>query len=547
MTRSIVLSCMLTVFGVAPGGADILEITPAGFLDEVRELAIAPDQNHVAFLTSGNAGEALWWAPVDGSSDPVLLSGASTNLSQFVIAPGSDQVAFTAFSSGILELWATPVSSPAPVKLSTPSVNGRVSDPRFTDDGVLVLYREGPNGGDRRLWSAPADGSSAALPISDAGDNCSRFELPTGGLTVVFHADQPDVSRSELFVASVDGGSPPVTLSLDPGDPNDPSDEELLDIGDWQLTPDGTHVVYIAQRHWPDDPGNSAVDLELYAVSAAGPSGSEVRLDLDEPPTQKTYNDRTDAFTLSTDGETVVFRFSRSAANPAEAIDDHLFAAPLSGSAPPQELTTDADHLFTFNAAGTRAIYMGGDTTLADSLRSVPFTGGAFVTLDGDPLSSRVVGDGYLATPDGTAVVYPVGSERALWSSAVDGTGGPVEVTPWLGFDGDVLADFQITAESTTVVYRSDLELSGIYELYASPVAGGTTAKINEPALTGRHVFAVATTADERCVVFAAESSSTAPRRLFAADLHGTCALSPLIFADDFESGNLSAWTENAP
>jgi hypothetical protein len=452
-------------------------------------------------------------------------------------------VAFTAFGGGLLEVWATPVANPSPVKLSTASVNGRAAGPRFSSDGLRVLFREGPNGGSRRLWSAPADGSTAAVAISDVGDNCSRFELPADGGSVVFHADQPDVTRSELFVASVDGGSTPTVLSLFSGDPLDPQDEELMAITDWQLTSDGTRIVYVAQRHWPDDPGNTAVDLELYAVSASGSSGSEIRLDLDEPPTQKTFNDRTEAFALSTGGDTVIFRFSRSADQPDEVIDDHLFAVPLDGSAPPVELTTDADNLFSFVAAGSRAVYLGGDTTLADSLRSVAFAGGPFVTLDGDPLSPRTLQSGYLPTPDGTTVVYPVGAERALWSSAADGTGGPVEVTPWLGFNGDVQPDFQITAGSTSVVYRSDLELSATYELYASSVAGGQTVKINDPPVTGRHVFAVEVTADERCVLFAAESSSTAPRRLFAADLHGSCALSPLIFADGFEFGGLGAWT----
>lgn len=547
MSRSVVAVIITSGLAAGAATAGILEITPSGFSGEVRELQIAPDQAHVAFLTSGDAGEALWWAPVDGSSEPVLVSGTSTNLSEFVIAPGSDQVAFTAFGTGLLEVWATPVTNPSPVKLSTASVNGRAAGPRFSLDGLRVLFREGPNGGSRRLWSAPADGSNAAVAISDVGDNCSRFELPADGGSVVFHADQPDVTRSELFVAPVDGGSPPTVLSLFPGDPDDPQDEELMAITNWQLTSDGTRIVYVAQRHWPDDPGNTAVDLELHVVSASGTSGSEIRLDLEEPPTQKTYNDRTEAFALSTGGETVIFRFSRSADHPDEVIDDHLFAVPLDGSAPPVELTTNADNLFNFVTASSHAIYLGGDTTIADSLRSVAFSGGAFTTLDGDPVSSRVVGSDLLPTPDGTRVVYPVGAERALWSSATDGAGGPVEITPWLGFSGDVQPDFQITDGSSSVIYRSDLELSGTYELYASPVAGGPTVKLNDPEVTGRHVLAVAVTADERCVLFAAESSPTAPRRLFAADLDGSCALPPSIFADGFESGGLGAWTGSVP
>jgi hypothetical protein len=476
----------------------------------------------------------------------VLLSGSSTSIVEMAVSPGSDRVAFTAFAGGLLEVWVAGVLAPSPVKVSTPSASGRAEQPRFTADGSRVLYREGPNGGFRRLWSAPADGSAAATPLSDAADNCSRFGLAADGVTVIFHADQPDVGRSELFVAPVDGSAPPQTLSLFPGDP-DVNDEELMAITDWQLTPDRTRVVYVAQRHWPDDPGNLAIDLELYAVAAGGPSGSEMRLDLGEPPEQRAYDDRTEAFALSPDGSSVVFLFDRSAELPDDRIPRHLFAVPIDRSAGPVELATAADHVFSLAAAAAHAIYLGGDTTLADSLRSVPLTGGGFVTLDGDPVSSRQVLDEYLPTPDGDRVVYPVGAERALWAVAADGAGGPVELTPWLGFSGDVQSDFQITAGATSVLYRSDFELDGLYELYSSPVAGGGSVKLNDPPITGRRVFAVSATLDERCVVFTAESSSSAPRRLFAADLHGVCAGEQAIFADGFESGNAAAWSSSSP
>lgn len=532
------------VAGIATAG--LIELTPAGFADEAILVTIAPDQQHAAFLVhEEEVGNTLWWVPVDGSSDPVQLSGAPTTISELTIAPGSDMVAYVAFGGGLAELWVTPVNSPAPVKVSTPSADGRVNGPRFTADGSRVVYREGPNGGFRRLWSAPVDGSSPAVGLSPASDNCSRFELTADPATVVFHAYQPAVDRSELFTAATDGSAPPQRLSLFPGDPM-LDDEELTAVSDWQLSPDGQTVVYIAQRHWPDDPGNLAGDAELYAVAAAGPSGSEVRLDPDEPPAQKAYNDVTEGFTLSPDGATVVFQFDRQAELEEDRIDHHLFSVPIDGSSPPTEVADSTDHVFSFIAAAGRAVYLGGDTSVADSLRSVPFSGGAFVTLDGDPVSSRVLQNGYLTTPDGQRVVYPVGTTRELWSIAADGTGGPVELTPPLGFQGDVQPDFQITAAGASVLFTSDLELSGLYELYAVSTTGGPASKLNDPPLTGRRVFAVLPTTDERCVLFTADTTSSGPRRLFAADLHGLCASSAELFADGFESGDLTQWSGSA-
>jgi hypothetical protein len=526
-------------------GAEIIEVTPIGFADEVREIAVAPDQNHAVFLTSGGSGEGLWWAPIDGSADPVLLSGTSTNLSDFAVAPGSDRVAFTAFASGLVEVWVTPVSTPAPVKVSTPSASGRAEDLRFSDDGARVLYREGPNGGARRLWSAPADGVGPAVPISGADDNCGRFELVGDGFHVLFHSYQPTVDRSELFRAPVDGSEAPEVLSLFPGDPEDPNDEELQAIVDWDLTANGGRVVYVAQRNWPDDPGNLAVDLELYSVAVAGPSGSEIRLDLSEPVGHKDNSDRTEAFATSPDGGTVVFRYQRNADHPDDTVEDSLFAVPVDRASEPVEIASNADHVFSFDAGTARAIYLGGDTTIADSLRSVPFVGGGPTTLDGDPVSSRVIGDDHQLTADGVTVVYPVGSERAIWAVAIDGAGGPREITPWLGFSGDVQPDVLLSPDSTTAIYRSDLELDGTYELYASALATGGAVKLNDPPTTGRRVFDVAITADSRCVLFASESSSTAPRRLFAADLNGGCAENSELFSDGFEGGGLQAWSDS--
>ena len=81
----------------------------------------------------------------------------------------------------------------------------------------------------------------------------------------------------------------------------------------------------------------------------------------------------------------------------------------------------------------------------------------------------------------------------------------------------------------------------------APAVAGGGVAKVNDPAVTSRNTRDVSVTTTEGCVVFQSSSSTLGPYRLYAADLHGACTTSQILFSDGFESGTLDAWTGAVP
>ncbi|MEO1369458.1 MAG: hypothetical protein AAFX50_19950, partial [Acidobacteriota bacterium] len=299
----------------------------------------------------------------------------------------------------------------------------------------------------------------------------------------------------------------------------------------WDLSPDRTTVVYLADMRFLTSPDNDAVDRELYAVPAAGASGLQSRLDFDESIDRQTLDDTTHEFAISSDGRRVVFLYSQEAEVPADSIDDHFYVTAIDGGSAPVLLADDSAGIIDFKASLEHAAYRSSDLSLV----SMPFVGGA-VTLDGDPVNAD-----YRPTPDGQRAVYSTGSARALWSRRLDGAGPPTALTPPLGF-GAVL-DFAVTPGSSHVLFRSDFEIDGLFELYAVETAGGTARKLNDPPVTGRRVGNVVATSDDRCVLFNVATSSSAPNRLFAADLGGSCSVAPGIFADGFETGDTTAWS----
>ncbi len=135
-------------------------------------------------------------------------------------------------------------------------------------------------------------------------------------------------------------------------------------------------------------------------------------------------------------------------------------------------------------------------------------------------------------SPDGSTVVYlaKVSSDNfetteerppaELYSVPIDG-GTPTRLSAPFLVNGDV-ARFEISADSSTVVYVADQETSTVSEIYSVPIGGGAPTKLNGPMVAGGDVhiiFRIA--ADSSTVVFAADAEKNGTREVFAAPLNG--------------------------
>ena len=137
-------------------------------------------------------------------------------------------------------------------------------------------------------------------------------------------------------------------------------------------------------------------------------------------------------------------------------------------------------------------------------------------------------------TPDSSRVVYrsdqDIDNVFELYSVPVQG-GTVTKLNPPLVAGGNVLGDststpfllegFQITPDSSRVVYRADQTTDTVNELFSVPVAGGVATRLNPPLLSGRDVAAFLISPDGTRVVYLADQDDNGTNELFAVPVTG--------------------------
>jgi len=270
--------------------------------------------------------------------------------------------------------------------------------------------------------------------------------------------------------------SPPLTVEIFPGD---------CSYG--QISPDSTHWVCLA-----DD--DATPGAELYAVPLDG-SSPPTRLS----PVLATTFDEVSWFELTPDGSSVVFAQGTDNSDSEAYFDRTLFVTPIDGSAVVEiapwmragdihflwrpDLAPDGSRLafwwynetegglYTMNLDGSDLVYL-------EALGSVSFLPTA------EEMASPVW-DWTTFTPDPGWLYYYAG-QGEVWT--VPATGGtPTNVTGTNPVDGDV-AKHWFTADSSRIVYLADHDTKGVVELYATPIGGGSTTKLNQNLAPGEYV-----------------------------------------------------------
>jgi hypothetical protein len=99
------------------------------------------------------------------------------------------------------------------------------------------------------------------------------------------------------------------------------------------------------------------------------------------------------------------------------------------------------------------------------------------------------------------------------------GGGAATRVSAPMVAGGDV-DSFQISGDSSRVVYLADQSANDVFELYSVPLAGGTSVKLNSPLVSGGDVFSGFAIRRGR-VLYRADQEQNDVIELFAAPLAG--------------------------
>lgn len=452
-------------------------------------------------------------------------------------------------------LFSVPLGGPdsASVQISippaSPSVDHDVQDFVISPDSSTVVYR-----GDllvdfmSELWSVPIGGGPStkiSKTLVSGGEVFSDYKINANSEIVVYRADADTDEVFELYSVPIGGGiSTKINKTLVVGG----------DVFNFDITPDGNTVVYRGDV----DTDNV---FELYSV----PIGGGTSIKLNQVLVGNVYD-----FKISPDGNTVVYRADADTVNVIE-----LYSVPVGGGVP-VKLNQIATGAFTLGTTITMAInsnlfttgglwqeFIATSTQTLDHigvwLRSISTPGTVVFNLRNSPglgsiiatSSSVIISETgpfaeYNVDYSGFAIVLNSGTKYTLEmvyvSGGTPGWGAQTTITPGLSNNAgrqfhltarylapittyDV-QDFLISQDSSTVVFRGDMDTDGIFELYSVPIGGGSVTKLNQTFVSGGTINGLPVplydiSPDSSMVVFGADAVVSGRKELYSVPIGG--------------------------
>jgi uncharacterized repeat protein (TIGR01451 family) len=559
------------LFSVPLTGGTPVRLTSSRDQVEV-DFEVSPDSSTVVFRADLDVRRLveLYSVPITGGS-PAKLNGALTSggeVYSFHISPDSSRVVYQADqeTTDVLELFSVPIGGGTAVKLNGPLATSRdvQDDYLISADSGYAVYRADQNAYEVfELFSAPLEGGEAVRlndTLLPAGIVSAFVTSPDGGQTA-YVGDQISGGDRSLHIVPTAGGT---TRRL--------SDSQVIvgDVVSMAISPDGNHVVYRADQEREDV-------IELFSAPIGG--GGATKL-----------ND-----SLVVDGDVLEYQIGSHSSRVIYRADqetdsvDELYSVPIGGGTVVKlndSLVSGGDVQSGFQVSpdGQKVIYRADqDTNDVVELYSVPVTGGTSTKLNGplaggdiytfliSPDSSYVVflvdyahlfsvpiGGGtpallytdstfdfipqYEISPDSSRVVFrPQNSgshprEHHVFSIPIGG-GTPVQLDDPASAEM-FINHFQISPDSSQVVYCGDQETQGIDELFIVPIGGGTPLKLNGPLVAGGDVKSFLISPDGTAAVYRADQSVNGRHEMYIVPLTGagTTRIShPLNPGDDIE------------
>ena len=423
---------------------------------------------NVLFMHAALSPAAVHAVPLDGSTPPVSVSPPRAphgRIERYAVAAGRAVTLGDPSAGGVTELFSAPLDgSAAPLALAAPLVaGGGVRGFELSSDGLAVIFTaDRITAGVVELWGVPADGSAAPVRLSGplvAGGDVRDFVPSPGGGRVVYTADALSDEVLELWSAPLDGSAAPVRLNpaLVPG-----GDVQGLQPGrPFHLTADGATVVYEADQQSDDV-------FELWAVPS---DGGAAAIRLGSPLVAG--GDVRGGVRISPDGTRVVYLADRTTPGVVELLSAPLAGGASAWLNASQVSTLGGPFVFDVAADGARVVFWAMEEAEGvHGLWSVPIQGGAepvrLVPLGPEQPELehfRLAGSHALFRSS------PSGDEGlALWSVPVAGGAGPLRLTP-LALHGEVLASFE--PAGARALYIADAVTDTAFALWSVPVAGG--------------------------------------------------------------------------
>jgi Tol biopolymer transport system component len=488
---------------------------------DVQDFQISPDGQYVVYRADQDTDEAieLYSVPMNGGI-PVRLNGAlptgSDVADNYKISPDSSRVIYRADQQidEVWELYSVPLAGPASagVKLNGALVaNGNVWKIEISPDSSRVIYlADQQTDGVLELYSVPLAGpAGAGVKLNGAlvaGGDVIYFQVSPDSSRVVYQADQQTDEVWELYsvpLAGPAGAGVKLNGALVAGG----------GVKYFPVSPDSSRVIYLADQQtdgvW-----------ELYSVPLAGPAGTGVKLNGALVAGGEVWN-----FEVSPDSSRVIYLADQQTDGVLE-----LYSVPLAGPAGAGvklngALVAGGDvNYFQISPDSSRVIYQADQQTdEVWELYSLPLAGpaGAGVKLNGALAAGGDVDDDFQVSPDSSRVIYLADQQTdevyELYSVPLAGPASAgVKLNGVLVAGGDVW-DFEISPDSSRVVYWADQETDEVVELYSIPLTGPAAArvKLNGMLVANGDVHEFKISSDSSRVVYRADQDTDGVSELY--------------------------------
>lgn len=414
--------------------------------------------------------------------NPPLPSGGNVDL--FAVTPSGDAVVYVADQEidNLYELFVVPLDDPgAATKLSAPLGADRdVKDFVIGADSATVIYRADHDTHD--VWElfaadigSPGAVDKVSAELTDGGWVRDGYLITPDASTVVYRADQDEKDRTELYM--VDLAVPRVSYRVNGA---------LVEGGNvypqFKITPDGSHIGYVADQDTDDQ-------LELYAVDVTMPG---VAMKLNGP--------------MVAEGDVCNFTFSPDSARAAYCADQdtdgtiELYTTALSAPEaslklnPPLVAGGEVTHRYTFGNDGSFVVYVAkqDSATQAELYRVDIDAPGLAAKLNGTLVAGGNV-DHFALSPDGTRVAYMANQSDPdvvnLYEVDLAHPGESIRISG----QTDDLGVYSFVYESDRHVVYTAIESSETDELYRVDVTvPGASSRLNGPLVPGGEVWSFA-------------------------------------------------------
>jgi Tol biopolymer transport system component len=499
----------------------------------VQEFEVSPDGRYAVYRADQEIDNAvnIYSVELSGGS-PVRLGSpmpAGSGIASFQISPDSQRIVYLAPSTGptVLDLYSSPIGGPASAseRLTDQLMFGqKISAYEVSPDSAWVVYISDHEHTERfELYSVPMDGPASATRKLNAniefdGGRVLDFLISPDSSRVIYREVAEMGGLVELYsVPLSDGGAPPAKLNFD-------NPINGVETG-YRVSPDSSWVVYLAAEmdEWA---------IELFSVPIEGPASGSIKLNR---PIEYVGSEWVFSAEISPDSEWVVYRFMARSQGGFRVFD--LYSVPIAGPVNENirlhEQFLDKGGVldgYIISPDSSRVVFLALDTNILPppSLFSAPIRENQAVKLNtisfpaGGVRSMRI-------SPDSQRVVYlfhnwyqgsPEHPAPMLYSIPIDGPSSEnVILTTPFPMHGEIHG-YEISPDSSRVVYLADQQVVGVFELFMVPTSGPATAavKLNGQLAANGNVTKFSILPDSSRVVYKADQEVAGRVELFMAD-----------------------------